>query len=172
MSVTDSLCLSWTVYVCHRQSVSVMDSLCLSQTICDRHGQPLSVTDSLCLSWTAFVCHRQSVSVMDSLCLSQTVFFCHGQSMSVMYSLVSVIKKSLSVSNTFSGIFRAEHGQNIRDFDHNLSMRFEFVRKRRYRRYRRYRLSGPLVGESRRRWTISIISYWLGKPRGTGENQD
>ena len=46
--------------------------------------------------------------------------------MSVMYSLVSVIKKSLSVSNTFSGIFRAEHGQNIRDFDHNLSMRFEF----------------------------------------------
>ena len=57
-------------------------------------------------------------SAMDSLCLSWTVFCVRH-------------KFLLSVSNTFLGIFRAELGQNICDFDHNLSMRFEFVRKRR-----------------------------------------
>ena len=62
--------------------------------------------------------HGQSVSVMDSLCLSWTVFC-------VRHNFF------LSVSNTFWGIFRAELGQNTCYFDHNLSMRFEFVRKRR-----------------------------------------
>ena len=45
VSVILSIWLSWTVCVCHGQSVSVIDSLCLSQTltVCDRHRQSLSV---------------------------------------------------------------------------------------------------------------------------------
>ena len=46
MSFTDSLCLSQTVSVCHRQSVSVKDSMCLSQTVCFCHIQSVSVSDS------------------------------------------------------------------------------------------------------------------------------
>ena len=53
--VTDSLCLSYTVCVGHRESVSVTDILCLSHIVCVSNRQ--------------FVCHRQSVSVTDSLCL-------------------------------------------------------------------------------------------------------
>ena len=41
-AVSDSLCLSKTVCVFQRESVSFRDSLCLSQTVC------VSVTDSLC----------------------------------------------------------------------------------------------------------------------------
>ena len=49
----DIQCLSRSVI--HRysffngQSVSVMDSLCLSWTVCVCHGQSVSVTDILCL---------------------------------------------------------------------------------------------------------------------------
>ena len=81
------------------------------------HGQSVSVMESLCLSWTVCACHGHSVPVMDSLFLSWTVCVCH--------------KFLLSLSNTFWGIFRAELGQNIHDFDHNVSMRFKFVSKRR-----------------------------------------
>ena len=58
MSVTDSQCLSQTVYVCHRQL--------------------LSVTENLCLSEKKYVCHRHYVSVTDSVCISQTVCFSHS----------------------------------------------------------------------------------------------
>ena len=74
VSVTNSLCLLETVYICHRQAMSVTDNLCLSQTVCVSHRQAVSVTDRVCLSHTGCVCHRQSGSVTDTLCLSQTVF--------------------------------------------------------------------------------------------------
>ena len=56
VSVTDSLCLSQNISVCHslRQSVSVRDSMCLSPTICVCHRQSVFVTCSLFLSHT---CH-------------------------------------------------------------------------------------------------------------------
>ena len=46
--------------------MSVRVSLCLSQTVCVCHRQSVSVTHSLCLSQTIFVCHRQSVSDTDT----------------------------------------------------------------------------------------------------------
>ena len=96
---------------------SALDSPCVSWTVCVCQGHFVSVLDIVLLSWTVCVCHGQPVSVMDSMCLSWTTCVCH--------------KKSMSVSNTFLCIFHAELGQNIRDFDNNLSMRFKFVRKQR-----------------------------------------
>ena len=102
MSVTDSVCLSQTVCVCHIHSVSLIDSLRLSQTtcVCNRHSvsvttiyfshrQLLSVTDvfffsvreSMCLLQRVCVFPRQSVFVTNSLCLSQKVFFCLYQAL-------------------------------------------------------------------------------------------
>ena len=78
------------------------------------HGHCVSVMDSLCLSWTVCVFHGQSVSVICRLCLSWLICFFYGQPVSA----------SLCLSQTFW----AELGQNIRYFEHNLSMRFEFVR--------------------------------------------
>ena len=75
--------------------------------------------DSQCMKHLWF---QDFLSFLCSLCLSQTFSVCH--------------KKSLSMSNP------CRTWKNIRDFDHNLSMRFEFVHKR---RYCRYRLSGPLT---------------------------
>ena len=95
--VTDSLSLSDTVWVCHRQSVSVSDSLCLSQTVCDYHRQSVSITDSLCLSQTVCVCHWQSVSVSDSLCLWRTVYVCRRQPLSVMGQLCLCLTIFLSI---------------------------------------------------------------------------
>ena len=37
MSVTESLCLSQTVSVCHMESVSATDNFCLSQAVCVCH---------------------------------------------------------------------------------------------------------------------------------------
>ena len=97
MSAIYSLCLSQTICVCDRQSMSVTNSLCLSQTVCVCHRQffffchrqPMSVTDSVCLSQKnlcmsdkKYVCCRQYVSVTVSLCLSQTICVCHRQSFS------------------------------------------------------------------------------------------
>ena len=71
MCVTDKLCLSQAVCVCHRQSVSVTDSLFLSQTVHVCHGQFFSVTENICLSEKVCVCHR--ICDTDSMCLSQKV---------------------------------------------------------------------------------------------------
>ena len=68
--------------------MSVTDSLCLSQTVCIYHRLSLTVTDSLCMSQTVYVCHRQILSVIDSLCLSQTVFVYHIESVSVTDTLL------------------------------------------------------------------------------------
>ena len=43
--MTDGLCLSQTVCVCHRQSVSVAGSVCLSQIVCVCNIQSVSFTD-------------------------------------------------------------------------------------------------------------------------------
>ena len=72
VSVKDNMCLSQTVCVCYRQSLSVTD-------ICFCHRQSMSVTDSCCLSHKIFVSHiqllsiRECMCVTDSICLSQTV---------------------------------------------------------------------------------------------------
>ena len=62
------------------ESVSITDRLCLSQTVCVCHILPASVTGSLCLSLTLWVCHRQTITVTDNLCLSQAVCVCHRHS--------------------------------------------------------------------------------------------
>ena len=61
MSVTESLCLSQKVCVCHRKSVSVTYILFLSQTAC-------------VLSQTVCVCHSQSGPVTDRLFLPKAYF--------------------------------------------------------------------------------------------------
>ena len=38
VNAKDSLCLSWTVFFCYRQSLSVTESLCLSQTVLETLG--------------------------------------------------------------------------------------------------------------------------------------
>ena len=101
MSVTDRLCLSQTVCVCHRLSVSVTDSLCLSQTVFVCHRQSVSVRDSLCLSQTIFVCHRQSASVTDTLLeLSWPGFslFIHDfhQDLSVIFQFVRHLNTTIT----------------------------------------------------------------------------
>ena len=107
MSVTYSLCLSQTVFVCHRKCASVTDSVCpfrnglwLSQIVCVHHRKSVSITDSLCLSQTVSFCHRQSVSVTYSLCMYQTLF--------------------LIILGLGFHLF-------IHDFDQYLFVRFEFV---------------------------------------------
>ena len=147
MSVTDSLCLSHTVSVCHRQYVSVTDSLCLSQTNCVCHRQPVSLTENLCPSLTVCFCHRQSISVTkswyksqkffacqrmnlsvtESLCLSKTVCFCYISSVFVTYSLCLwqkvFVRQSVSLSKTL-----LDHSWNdiylfIHAFSQDLSVR-------------------------------------------------
>ena len=106
VSVTDSLCLWQTVFVCQQtvcfcciqslyitesmwlsQSIFyVTNSLCLSQTVCVSHRQSVSLTDSLFLAQTVCVCHRQSVSA-DVLSPTHPVCIIHCQSMSVTHSL-------------------------------------------------------------------------------------
>ena len=81
--MTDSVSLSETGCDKKRLSVSVTDSLFLSQTVFVCQRQLLSVTEKLCMClWqTACVCHRQSllyrqsVFVTDSLSLSHKFFF-------------------------------------------------------------------------------------------------
>ena len=53
-----------TLSHCHIQSVSVTDVLCLSQTVCVCHKNLC-----LCLSQTVFICHRNYLSVTELLCL-------------------------------------------------------------------------------------------------------
>ena len=113
MSVTCSPCLTQTVCVCHRQSVSVTDCLYMAQRVGVRHRQSVSVTDSLCLPQTVCVCNRQSVSVTECLCLSRRVFAC--QSVSLLNTLLN---------HSECGFFLFTHG-----FHQYLSMRFEFVRE-------------------------------------------
>ena len=98
MSVTNSMCLSQKICVCHSVFVAVKVSLCLPKTICFRQRQSSSYTESLYLSQRGYVCHRpllfftkylflseKNMSVTVSLCLSQTVS--HSQSVSFPVSL-------------------------------------------------------------------------------------
>ena len=107
-TVTDSLYLWQAVCVCNIRSVSFTDSLCLSQTDYVCHSQFVSVTDCLRLSHTVCVCHRPSMSVINNLCLSHAVCVWHRHS-------------SWSFLAWFSLIYTWFH--------HDLSMRFEFVRR-------------------------------------------
>ena len=72
------ICLFLVVIVCDRHilSVSVTDSICLSQTIVICHRKSLSVRESMCLSQTVCFCHTQSVSYPNNLIFSQTVCVC------------------------------------------------------------------------------------------------
>ena len=56
----------------NRQYVSVMDSLSLSQSVCVCHKQSVCVTYSLFLSQIACVCHTHSVSVTDIFCVKHS----------------------------------------------------------------------------------------------------
>ena len=84
--VRDSLCLSKTLCVSHRYSVSLTYSLYLSQTVCVCQRQSVSVTDSLFLSQIVCVCcHRKSLSA--SLCLYQTLLIILGLIFTYLYMI-------------------------------------------------------------------------------------
>ena len=71
MSVTNSMCLSQKICVCHSVFVAVKVSLCLPKIICFCQRQPSSFTDSLYLSQRGYVCHRPLFSFTKYLCLSE-----------------------------------------------------------------------------------------------------
>ena len=84
---TDSLCLSQTVSIYHRQScLQAIVLVCGDGSFC--HRQSLSFRDGMCLckpeypSLAVCVC-QQSISDKGNLCLSQTVSLYLRQSLSV-----------------------------------------------------------------------------------------
>ena len=110
MFVTDSLCLSKKICVCHRQPLFVTDSICLSKTvvICHRKAVYVSLTDSLCLS--------QTVSfVTDSLYLSQTVWVCR-----IIFFLLCQFYLDCWIACLMCSLF-------LLHFHQDLSMKFQFV---------------------------------------------
>ena len=101
---TDSLCLSQTVSIFHRQScLQAIVLVCGDGSFC--HRQSLSFRDSMCLckpeypSQTVCVC-QQSISDKGNLCLSQTVSVYLRQSLSVSVTNRLSLSQPVCLSQT------------------------------------------------------------------------